>query len=83
MYGLGHIYTHILQIYWINKYAIDLISVISRRQKVRFRKKFKKMKYEKCSISWCWKHTLPIILGGFTAQFKPWNWGIGIITVYT
>ena len=61
--------THILQIYWIYKDAIDLIYITSR-WKVRFRQTFLfKMKYKKCFISWCWSHTLAIILGGLTALY--------------
>ena len=29
--------------------------------------KMELMKYKECFISWCWSHTLSIIVGGFTA----------------
>ena len=47
--------TQILQIYWIYKDAIDLTYF------------FFKINFKECFISWCWSHTIPIILGGITA----------------
>ena len=60
-----YIYTHILQIYWICKDAIDLTS----RWKLRsiLDKLFFKMKCKGCFISWYLLHTLLIISEGFTA----------------
>ena len=80
MYGLvidqplGYV-THILQIYWIYKDAIDL-TVTSRGQvhlKLLF---FFKMKCERCIIiSWCWSQIPSIIMGGFTS-YNPAKFGI-------
>ena len=56
--------THILQIYWIKKDAIKFLDGRSVLDKPFFKTN---LKYKECFISWCWSHTLWIILRGLTA----------------